>query len=316
VAQAPSPETYRQYLDRIIRPRVSGRFYSLEIMYLAVLDGQRNLVAYAKRDGLTIRDQAGRPLTRPDTVTGLRLLQMVDSGELARTEDIIPLSAELERGGQVIGIVRMGCKRSLAYRAATEIALRNLTLAVLLVLVGIAVSYELVGHLARPLEKLAAVVRRIAAGELDAPLLSQGSAETESLGLSVAHMVEQLRIGRLLQAGMAEQVARGPDGGPAALLGQVALLARPGMAGPGDESGRWRRCFRLWRATRAACPAWERARCSWALGGTSWSRTTRYAWWSQPWSGWRPWRSRAVPQPSPSWPCPHPAPPLTRFWPT
>jgi drug/metabolite transporter (DMT)-like permease/HAMP domain-containing protein len=235
VAQAPSPETYRQYLDRIIRPRISGRFYSLEIMYLAVLDGQGNLIAYAKRDGLTIRDQAGRPLTRPDTVTGLRLLEMVDSGELARTEDVIPLSAELERGGQVIGIVRMGCKRSLAYRAATEIALRNLTLAVLLVLVGIAVSYELVGHLARPLEKLAAVVRRIAAGELDAPLLSQGSAETESLGLSVAHMVEQLRIGRLLQTSLAQQAARGSDGGPATFVGQVALLARPGATGLADR---------------------------------------------------------------------------------
>ena len=232
VAQPPSPETYRQYLDRIVRHRFSERFYSLEILYLIVQDGVGNLVAYAKRDELAIADPQGRPMARSDTVAGLRLLELVQSGELARAQDIVPLTAELVVNGEVVGVVRMGCRRSIAYRAATEIALRNLTLAVLLVLVGIAVSFHLIGHLSRPLERLAAVARRIAAGELDAPLLSRGSAEVESLGFSVGQMVERLRTGQLLEEALVRQVLGAGDGAEVPFPGQVALLARPGGGSP------------------------------------------------------------------------------------
>lgn len=228
VAQPPSPETYRQYLDRIVRHRFSERFYSLEILYVVVEDGAGNLVAFAKRDELAITDAQGRPVARSDMVAGLRLLELVQSGELVRTQDVVPLTAELIKNGSVAGVVRMGCRRSIAYRPATEIALRNLTLAVLLVLVGIAVSSHLIGHLSRPLERLAAVARRIAAGELDAPLISAGSAEVESLGFSVGQMVERLRTGQLLEQALLWQVLSAGEGTAVPFPGQVALLARPG----------------------------------------------------------------------------------------
>lgn len=233
VAQPPSPETYRQYLDRIVRHRFSERFYSLEILYVVVEDGAGNLVAFAKRDELALTDPQGQPMARSDTVAGLRLLELVRSGELARTQDIVPLTAELVKNGSVAGVVRMGCRRSIAYRPATEIALRNLTLAVLLVLVGIAVSSHLIGHLSRPLERLAAVARRIAAGELDAPLISAGSAEVESLGFSVGQMVDRLRTGQLLEEALWRQVLSAGHGTESPFPGHVALLVRPG-GGPAE----------------------------------------------------------------------------------
>jgi drug/metabolite transporter (DMT)-like permease/HAMP domain-containing protein len=287
VAQAPSPETYRQYLDRIIRHRISGRFYSLEIMYAVVLDAQGNLIAHAWRDDLMVRDTTGRPMQPGDSAGALRLLALADSGELARTEDIIPVSAELERGGQVMGLLKMGCKRSIAYRAATEIALRNLTLALLLVLLGIVVSYHLVGRLAQPLERLAAAARRLADGELDAPVVTGGGAELSSLGGSLERMVDEVRAGAVAGDMLAAELQADPQA-PAVFPGQVALLAQMGGAAADDWPRQLRElCRSLARnegrlahvAAGAAIGAWGLDSCEQddvlraAVAGSEWLET-------------------------------------------
>lgn len=269
VAQAPSPETYRQYLDRIIHHRIAGRFYSLEIMYLAVLDGQGNIVAWARSRDLLVPDRNGAPLLRNDNVAGLRLLQLADSGELAREQDLVPLSAELERDGEVIGIVKMGCKRSLAYRAASEIALRNLTLAVLLIALGLAASRHLVGQMARPLERLAAIVSRIARGELDAPLLPGGGLELESLGQAVATMAEELRTGQVMETALAGQVCAGPAGALPVAAGRVGLLAVLGAGEPEEQRRHLRLLLKAVAANEGeiAALAPGQVLCLWGAGG-------------------------------------------------
>ena len=224
VAQPPSAETYRQYIDRIIHHHIEGRFYSVEIMYLMVLDGGGNVVAFAKRDELPIKDRDGRDLPNYSPVTAQRLLDLTRTGELKRAWDIVPLSADLEQDGRITGVVKMGSKRSLAQRGGLEIALRNLSLAILLILLGVFVSYRLTEHLARPLEKLSTQVRRISDGELDLPLVPVGSLEVESLGKSVSRMAEELRQGQVLRAALAGAVCPAA----AAALPPVTLLARLG----------------------------------------------------------------------------------------
>jgi drug/metabolite transporter (DMT)-like permease/HAMP domain-containing protein len=203
VAQPPSPETYRQYLDRVISHTIVGRFYSVQIAYLIVLDANQNVIAFAKRDDLEIRDPYGRPLPDYSPETALRVLELSQSGELARAQDIVPVSAELQQGGRVVGVVKMGSKRSLANRAAIEVALRNMSLAILLVIIGVAIAYHLTDYLARPLEELSSAVRRISRGELDVPLVPLGSREVASLGSSVSLMTEELRQGRMLRGMLA-----------------------------------------------------------------------------------------------------------------
>jgi drug/metabolite transporter (DMT)-like permease/HAMP domain-containing protein len=224
VAQPPSAETYRQYLDRIIHHHIEGRFYSVEIMYLMVLDGQGNVIAFAKQDALPIKDAQGHELPNYSPVTALRLLELTRTGELKREWDIVPLSADLEQDGRITGVVKMGSKRSLAQRGGMEIALRNLSLAVLLILLGIFVSYRLTEHLAKPLEKLSTEVRRISNGELDVPLVPIGSLEIESLGRSVARMADELREGQMLRDSLAAAIC--PAAAPE--LPSVTLLARLG----------------------------------------------------------------------------------------
>lgn len=221
VAQPPTAETYRQYLDRVIHHHIEARFYSVEIMYLVVLDGHGNVIAFAKREDLPVRDASGNTLPPYSPVTALRLLDLANTREFLQQYDIVPLTAELEQEGGVTGVVKMGSKRSIAQRGGLEVALRNLSLAVLLVLLGVWVAYRLTEHLARPLEKLSSEVRRISNGELDVPLLPVGSTEVQSLGHSVARMADELRQGRVLRESLAAAVctASGP-------LPAVTLLAR------------------------------------------------------------------------------------------
>lgn len=224
VAQPPTAETYRQYLDRLIRHQFESSSYRVEIMYLAVLDGRGNVVAFAKREDLQIPDPTGVPMPDYSPATALRLLELVRTQELQRTQDLVPLSADLEQAGRVIGTVKMGCRRSIAQRGGLEIALRNLSIAILLVLLGIAVSYRFTEQLARPLEKLSSEARRISHGELDVPLLAVGSLEVESLGSSVAQMAEELRKAQMLRDWVAATVCGAPQG----TLPVVTLLATLG----------------------------------------------------------------------------------------
>lgn len=223
VAQPPSPETYRQYLDRVLRDSFTGRFYSVDIEYLCVLDGQGNVIAFARRSELDIRDARGQPMLGDGEAVALRLLELTETRELQRRYDIIPIAAELNQGGRVTGMVKMGCRRSLVYRTAYEIALRNMSLAILLIIVGVAISYRLTDVLARPLEDLAGTVRRVAQGELDAPLVPLGSREVASLGASVARMAGDLRQARMLHETLARLTCPAAEQAP---LPPVCLLGR------------------------------------------------------------------------------------------
>lgn len=229
VASPPTAETTRQYLDRLIHHQFTGgRLYLVNIVYLIVLDKHGNVIAFAKSDSLSIKDPQGRELPNYSPVTALRLLDLQRSGQFARENDIVPLTADLEQAGGVAGTVKMGSRRSIAQRGGLEIALRNLSLAILLILLGIFVSYRLTEHLVRPLERLSSGVRRISNGELDVPLVSVGSMEVESLGHSVARMADELRQGQMLRTSLAAAVC--PAAG--ALLPPVTLLARLGGATP------------------------------------------------------------------------------------
>lgn len=236
VAFPPQPETYRQYLDRIIHHRLAGQFYSVEVMYLIVLDGKNNIIAFAIRDDLDVRDAMGRPLASKSRAAAERLLELSAQQKVSALYDMVPVAAELQQRGRITGVVHMGCRRSLALRPAVEIAFRNLSLAIILIVLGVSLAYRLTEFLTRPLEEFSRTVHRIAHGELEVPLLPKGSHELTSLGQSVTQMAEKLRQERLLREALMQWSGCIP---PNIASRPVCLLIRFQSVPPETAEGQW-----------------------------------------------------------------------------
>ncbi|MEN6547660.1 MAG: EamA family transporter [Armatimonadia bacterium] len=225
---------FRQYLHRLMNLRIttSGEAqtegpgqHPLGIMYLIVQGKYDEVQASAIDPDFIVTDRDGNVLPPRGMPAARRILEMEQDGELRR-HDVYPLVAPLIGEDGKIGTVRMGSKRSVIWHDVRAITLRNLSLAVLLITLGVFVSYYLTDYLARPLERLSSMVRRISNGELNVPVVALGGTEIESLGASVARMAEELRQGQMLRQSLSRCIC--PSGDTDEPLGAVCLLARLG----------------------------------------------------------------------------------------
>lgn len=206
----PARHTIQQYLERVVRHRIEGELYSVEIVYIALLDGNDNLLAFALNEELSLVDEGGRPYRAGDPLAARRLLALSDSGELARQHDIIPVRAQLQTsGGQgpPLAQVEIGCKRSIANRVVAEIVARNVVLALVLLAAGVALASWLVRRVTNPLERLAAAMQRLSGGEFDLPLYSEGRGEIRQMGESLAALRDGLRTGEALHTALVQCAA-------------------------------------------------------------------------------------------------------------
>lgn len=196
LGQPPDRSNYQQLLRRLVHHKIQGRVYSVEVLYVILLDGRDGIVAYAADPSVLRLTREGRQSTPDHEIVGQELLELINRQQFRAEEDVISLTAELEGYPQVL---RMGCRKSIAGRAATEITLRYFTLAVLLIIVGMLVTTYLTGRLIRPLEQLTAAAGRIAAGDLSVPLVPRGEDEVQQLSNSMARMVAELQMGAMLR---------------------------------------------------------------------------------------------------------------------
>ncbi len=195
----PERDNYQQLLRKLVHHKIQSRAYSVDILYVALLDGNGGMIAYAADPAIRTLTAEGKRESPDYDMLGFELLELITDSDFKSGQDIIPLTAELEGYPQLL---KMGCRKSIARRTATEITVRYFTLALLLVIVGILVTTYLVGHLTRPLERLSAAAGRIADGDLSVPLLMHGEDEVHSLSDSMARIVGDLQMAAMLRRGI------------------------------------------------------------------------------------------------------------------
>lgn len=190
---------YRELLRKTVDHKFERGVYSVDILYAIILDGHGVVIAYAADDEVKRQTVEGTR-TRPDAdVLGQELLALVTDPAFWTRADVQPLTAELEGYPQVL---KMGSRMSIARRAAAEITVRYSTLAVLLIIAGVLVAGYLVGYLTRPLEQLSVAAGRIAAGELNVPLVSRGADEVNNLSAAISEIVGDLHAAAVLRRGI------------------------------------------------------------------------------------------------------------------
>jgi uncharacterized membrane protein len=206
----PSRQTLQQYLSRVVRHRIQGKSYSVDIVYIAMRDGQDNLLAFAVNEDIALVDEQGQPYSASDPAAARRLLDMAESGSLSKERDIIPVRAELRRPenpNQPAAVVEIGCKRSIANRVLAENVARSSALVILLVSGGVLLAAQAVRRFIRPIERIAAALQRLSSGEFDLPLYSEGHGEVRQMGDALQSLRDTLRTVPALQRALALQAA-------------------------------------------------------------------------------------------------------------
>ena len=196
LGQPPDRSSYQQLLRRLVHHKIQGRVYSVQVLYVILLDGHDGILAYAADPAILRRTEEGKQEHPAVDVVGQQLLDLTGDQHFRGDEGVISLTAELEGYPQVL---KMGCRKSIARRAASEITVRYFSLAVLLIIVGILVSTHLSARLVRPLERVTVAASRIAAGDLTVPLVSRGEDEVHKLSDSMARMLSELQMAAMLR---------------------------------------------------------------------------------------------------------------------
>jgi len=199
LGRQPDAGNYQQLVRRLVHHKMQGRVYSVEILYVMLLDEHGRIIAYAADPAISELTAEGRRASPNYDTLGLQLLEQISAPDFKAKQDVVPLTAELEGYSQVM---KMGCRKSIARRTASEITVRYFSLAVLLIILGILVTTYLVGHLTRPLERLSAAAERIAAGDLSVPLVTRGDDEVHDLSDAMAAMVAELQTAAVLRRGI------------------------------------------------------------------------------------------------------------------
>jgi serine phosphatase RsbU (regulator of sigma subunit)/anti-sigma regulatory factor (Ser/Thr protein kinase) len=112
------------------------------------------------------------------------------SGDRATLVATVPI---LITGGRRIGTAIVGLRRSYLDRAVESARLRQLVLLVALLLVGVALTLAIVGHLLRPIGILREGLDRIGRGDLDTPLQVRDHTEFGLLAETVNRMAMRIK---------------------------------------------------------------------------------------------------------------------------
>lgn len=218
----PTVDNYQQLLVRLVHHKIQSRIYSVDVLYVVLLDGHGRVIAHAADPEIYRLTAEGRQASPNYEILGDQLEQLIGDAAMKSSQDVIPLSAELEGYSQAL---KMGCRKSIARRAASEITVRYMTLAVLLIILGILVTSYLLKHITQPLERLSVAAGRIAAGDLSVPLVSGGKDEVRRLSDSMARMVAELQMAAMLRKRVfAAEAERGPTAKGHRPLPPVALV--------------------------------------------------------------------------------------------
>jgi signal transduction histidine kinase len=167
-------------------------------------DSVRGRVIVVDRRGGLLADSAGAPRgsyygDRPEVRAALRGRgeQITRNSKTLGTE-ILATSAPVLSHGRADGAVRVTQSVAAVNRAVRTSILDLAALSGVVLLLGLAAGAVVAQRIARPIRRLDRAARQVAAGELDASVAVEGSAEQRSLARAFNEMMQ--RIGRLLRS--------------------------------------------------------------------------------------------------------------------
>lgn len=152
--ERPSWQSYQQYLQRVVGHRVEGHTYALEVVYVAALDPRGNIGAFATTPELEVMGKSGHAYRAHDRESMRQLLAAMEGP--ARRRDFITATANLVIDGQIVGSLRMGCKREISEGMVGEIVGRSAVAALTVLLLAAAITAVVIGGIMDPIERLAA----------------------------------------------------------------------------------------------------------------------------------------------------------------
>jgi two-component system, OmpR family, sensor kinase len=167
-------------------------------------DSVRGRVIVVDRRGRLLADSAGAPRgsyygDRPEVQAALggRGEQITRNSKTLGTE-ILATSAPVLSHGRTDGAVRVTQSVAAVNRAVRTSILDLAALSGVVLLLGLAAGAVVAQRIARPIRRLDRAARQVAAGELEASVAVEGSAEQRSLARAFNEMMQ--RIGRLLRS--------------------------------------------------------------------------------------------------------------------
>ena len=107
--------------------------------------------------------------------------------------DILATAVPIVRHGEVVGAVRITQRISDVHHAVRRSLVELVLVGAAVLLMGLLAGSLIARQIARPLRRLERTARSIAAGELEARALEEGSAEQRSLAVSFNEMTARLR---------------------------------------------------------------------------------------------------------------------------
>jgi diguanylate cyclase (GGDEF)-like protein/PAS domain S-box-containing protein len=157
-------------------------------LYAAAYDADGRLIggAQARRPYSTA---AAEPLNTQQMATDIPLVTIAG--------DLLDVIEPVYSGERRLGVVRVGFSLHDVYQERANVRQRNIPLAVIFLMVGIALTYWLAGTVTRPLRLLTGAAEQVARGNLQVKLTDQGVAELRVLSSAfndmVAHVHNMLR---------------------------------------------------------------------------------------------------------------------------
>lgn len=205
----PSRQTLQDYAERLVSQEITGKAYSVRIVFLAILDERGHISAFATnpRERETLNSPA-LGYREGDMSSAESLVRMAVSGQLDRQHDLLTVIAKRREGHMERPTVVMASRRSRAQRPLDEVRSRSVFLTLVFVLLGIAAAIHFAGTITDPLERLARAMRRVQRGDLDVGFVPSGNDEIEELGRAFNEMVDGLRVKQLLDRAFSAYVSR------------------------------------------------------------------------------------------------------------
>jgi len=136
---------------------------------------------------------SGELFSRPEIVDALggRPAQLTRDSKTLR-ERILATTAPVVRDGRVVGAVRVTQSVDAADRAVRDVVLNLVAVGIAVLLVGLISGAVIARAISGPMRRLQGAAQRVAAGDLDARAIVEGSTEQRSLARSFNDMTERL----------------------------------------------------------------------------------------------------------------------------
>lgn len=211
----PDRDDWRRYQETLLRAmqaRIEHRDSVFSIAYVAAFDPWGRIRArLANREVLRVLDRHGREVWPVTAAAMAKLL------EVLRADDHGLLCVEVQGPGGTL--LEIGFSQTRIRDEGREIITRNTAAAILFCLLGGLLGNIVGRRLANPIERLAAAMRQVTAGDLEVEVAVRGDDEVGQLAAAFNAMIEGLRererirdrFGRYVSAEVMDKILSDPE---------------------------------------------------------------------------------------------------------